>query len=44
MCGPKFCSMRITQDLREMARGMAEKAEEFRSRGGALYLPLASRD
>jgi phosphomethylpyrimidine synthase len=44
MCGPKFCSMRITQDLREMARGMAEKAEEFRSGGSALYVPLASRE
>ncbi|HEX7025012.1 MAG TPA: phosphomethylpyrimidine synthase ThiC [Gemmatimonadales bacterium] len=40
MCGPKFCSMRITQDLREMARGMAEKSEEFRSRGGEIYLPV----
>ncbi|HJR33435.1 MAG TPA: phosphomethylpyrimidine synthase ThiC [Gemmatimonadales bacterium] len=40
MCGPKFCSMRITQDLREMARGMAEKAEEFRSGGSALYVPV----
>ncbi len=43
MCGPKFCSMKLTQDLREEARrqaerGMAEKAEEFRARGGELYL------
>jgi phosphomethylpyrimidine synthase len=41
MCGPKFCSMRITQDLRDLARqeaGMAEKAEEFRSRGGEIYV------
>ncbi len=38
MCGPKFCSMRITQDLREAAAGMAEKADEFRARGGELYL------
>ena len=44
MCGPKFCSMRITQDLREMARGMAEKAEEFRAGGGALYVPLRRSD
>jgi hypothetical protein len=36
--------MRITQDLREMARGMAEKAEEFRSRGSALYLPLSGSE
>jgi phosphomethylpyrimidine synthase len=44
MCGPKFCSMRITQDLREEARrqaeaGMAEKAAEFRARGGEVYVP-----
>ena len=44
MCGPKFCSMRITQDLREMARGMAEKAAEFRSQGSALYVPLPGRE
>jgi phosphomethylpyrimidine synthase len=43
MCGPKFCSMRITQDIRDYARekgltedaafevGMKEKAEEFRA-------------
>jgi phosphomethylpyrimidine synthase len=37
MCGPKFCSMRITQDLREAAKGMAEKAAEFRERGGEIY-------
>ncbi len=39
MCGPKFCSMRITQDLRDMAKGMAEKSEEFRTRGGEIYVP-----
>jgi len=41
MCGPKFCSMRITQDLRDLAQqeaGMADKAREFRARGGALYV------
>ena len=38
MCGPKFCSMKITQDLRELARGMAQKSEEFRARGGELYV------
>ena len=43
MCGPKFCSMRITQDLREDARrqaeqGMEDKAAEFRARGGELYV------
>jgi phosphomethylpyrimidine synthase len=44
MCGPKFCSMKLTQDLREEARrqaeqGMAEKAAEFRAQGGEIYLP-----
>jgi phosphomethylpyrimidine synthase len=38
MCGPKFCSMKITQDIRAQAAGMAEKAAEFRARGGELYL------
>ncbi|GAC1691384.1 MAG: phosphomethylpyrimidine synthase ThiC [Ktedonobacteraceae bacterium] len=49
MCGPHFCSMRITQDVREYARkqgmgaeqalqkGMAEKAQEFREAGGKIY-------
>ncbi|MDT8341162.1 MAG: phosphomethylpyrimidine synthase ThiC [Longimicrobiales bacterium] len=55
MCGPKFCSMRISRDLRdqavelaargdagseaEAAAGMAQKAAEFRARGGEIYLP-----
>jgi phosphomethylpyrimidine synthase len=47
MCGPHFCSMKITQDVREYARrahassaikaGMREKAEEFNRNGGKLY-------
>jgi phosphomethylpyrimidine synthase len=49
MCGPHFCSMRITQDVREYARqkglleeqaimaGLEEKAREFRARGSTLY-------
>ncbi len=49
MCGPKFCSMRITQDIREYAEehgldtasavkdGMREKAEEFREAGSEIY-------
>jgi phosphomethylpyrimidine synthase len=38
MCGPKFCSMKITQDIREYAeKGMAEKAEEFVKEGRELY-------
>ncbi|MFP5069583.1 phosphomethylpyrimidine synthase ThiC [Pseudonocardia nantongensis] len=54
MCGPKFCSMKITQDVRDYAEahgltsveaieaGMDEKAEEFRDEGGRVYLPISS--
>ncbi len=45
MCGPQFCSMKITQDIRDevaamdaRAKGMAEKSAEFLKRGGKLYL------
>ncbi|MFZ5623180.1 MAG: phosphomethylpyrimidine synthase ThiC [Gemmatimonadota bacterium] len=38
MCGPKFCSMKITQDVREYAAEMQRKAEEFRAGGGELYV------
>jgi phosphomethylpyrimidine synthase len=42
MCGPKFCSMKITQELKEYAaRGMKDKSEEFVSGGSRVYLPLA---
>ncbi|HSM69165.1 MAG TPA: phosphomethylpyrimidine synthase ThiC [Xanthomonadales bacterium] len=49
MCGPHFCSMKITQDVREYAKqkgvgedtalelGLQEKAEEFRRQGGRVY-------
>jgi phosphomethylpyrimidine synthase len=49
MCGPKFCSMKITQEVRDyaaargldeghaLAAGLAEKAGEFRREGGGLY-------
>jgi phosphomethylpyrimidine synthase len=47
MCGPKFCSMKITQDVREhaaqlevQARGMAEMNEKFRAEGGEVYVPV----
>jgi phosphomethylpyrimidine synthase len=48
MCGPKFCSMRISHDIRDTAAamseaeveiGMRQKAEEFRASGGEIYLP-----
>ena len=48
MCGPKFCSMKITQDVREYAAaqaaeaGMAEKSREFRTKGAEIYLPEAT--
>jgi phosphomethylpyrimidine synthase len=38
MCGPKFCSMQITQEIRDYARsGMAEKSEAFLKQGGEIY-------
>jgi phosphomethylpyrimidine synthase len=49
MCGPHFCSMKITQDVRDyaakigadeqaaLAAGMAEKAAQFRQAGGEVY-------
>jgi phosphomethylpyrimidine synthase len=38
MCGPHFCSMKITQDVREYAeKGMAEKSKEFMEQGGEVY-------
>jgi phosphomethylpyrimidine synthase len=46
MCGPKFCSMKISQDIRASAAaqndvdaGMGEMAEKFRQGGGELYVP-----
>ncbi|HET7176510.1 MAG TPA: phosphomethylpyrimidine synthase ThiC [Gammaproteobacteria bacterium] len=38
MCGPHFCSMKITQDVREYAeKGMAEKSKEFLAQGAEVY-------
>ncbi|MGW5452156.1 phosphomethylpyrimidine synthase ThiC [Nocardia sp. NPDC003979] len=54
MCGPKFCSMRISADVREYAEkqgltdvaaieaGMAEKSAEFADHGNQVYLPVVS--
>ena len=54
MCGPKFCSMRISQDIRDYAAehgldtveaieaGMAEKSTEFVDAGGRVYLPIST--
>ena len=43
MCGPQFCSMRITQDLRAdvVAEGLRQKAAEFKASGQDLYGPAA---
>ena len=45
MCGPKFCSMKITQDVRdyaakqnEQAAGMAAMSDKFKEMGGQVYL------
>ena len=45
MCGPKFCSMKITQDVRDYAAtlndreaGMAEMSEKFLKMGGQVYV------
>jgi phosphomethylpyrimidine synthase len=55
MCGPKFCSMRITADVRAYAEehgltsveaieaGMTEKAAEFTDRGARVYLPVSEQ-
>jgi phosphomethylpyrimidine synthase len=54
MCGPHFCSMKITQDVREyaaqlgmdeqaaLAAGMKEKAEEFKKSGAQIYQEVGS--
>ena len=44
MCGPKFCSMKISQEVRDYAArqdiesGMADMSQDFRTRGGEIYL------
>jgi phosphomethylpyrimidine synthase len=40
MCGPHFCSMKITQDVRAyVEKGMQEKSLEFVEKGAEIYLP-----
>ncbi|MCC6716892.1 MAG: phosphomethylpyrimidine synthase ThiC [Acetobacteraceae bacterium] len=44
MCGPKFCSMKISHDIREdtlRMEGMAAKSSEFKAAGSQVYLPAA---
>ncbi len=44
MCGPKFCSMKISQEVRAAAQqGMEEMADSFRANGGEIYLPPVPR-
>jgi phosphomethylpyrimidine synthase len=44
MCGPKFCSMKISQEVRDYAeKGMAEKSEAFRKEGGEIYKVLEGK-
>jgi|GEM_PF-1781530 len=47
MCGPKLCSMKITQDMRDYAvkleeaeAEMQQMSKEFRERGSEVYLPV----
>lgn len=56
MCGPNFCSMKITEDVRAYAlekglteqealeKGLAEKAAEFREKGSQIYMPSGSEN
>ncbi|MGE3175037.1 MAG: phosphomethylpyrimidine synthase ThiC [Planctomycetota bacterium] len=38
MCGPRFCSMKITEEVRDYAKkGMRDKSAEFAAKGGELY-------
>ena len=49
MCGPQFCSMKITQDVRDYAdslgvdekqaldKGMAEMSQTFKDKGAEIY-------
>jgi phosphomethylpyrimidine synthase len=56
MCGPHFCSMKITQDVRDYAAqkgledqaaleaGLQEKAQEFKRTGGKIYLDMGGAE
>jgi phosphomethylpyrimidine synthase len=51
MCGPHFCSMKISEDVRQYAaeqgiaeeealvKGMEEKSKEFAEAGAEVYVP-----
>lgn len=42
MCGPKFCSMKISHDIKDAAKGMEEMAQKYRD-GGDLYMPVEEK-
>ncbi|KFZ38373.1 thiamine biosynthesis protein ThiC [Shewanella mangrovi] len=49
MCGPKFCSMKISQEVREYAanqqqQGMQQMAQSFNQQGAQLYQPLIAEE
>ncbi len=56
MCGPKFCSMKITQEVRDYAKnlgvseeqalqsGMDVMSDEFKKVGGEIYIPIQKAD
>ena len=44
MCGPQFCSMKLTQEVRDLEaarEGMQQKSEEFKKAGGEINVPAA---
>jgi phosphomethylpyrimidine synthase len=51
MCGPKFCSMKISQDIRDaaakqndVAAGMEQMSEKFRAEGGEIYVKAGAAE
>jgi len=56
MCGPKFCSMKITQEVRDYAKnlgvseeqalqsGMDVMSDEFKKVGGEIYIPISKAE
>ena len=53
MCGPKFCSMKITQEVRDYAKnlgvsneqalsdGMQAMSDTFKTAGSEIYIPIS---
>ena len=39
MCGPKFCSMKISQEIKDTAeQGKKEMSKKFKEKGGEIYI------